>query len=152
MYAQQHQQPAAGARRTTHLVHQRPRDLDAVRHVKVVQAVLPRELLDNVRAQQVEARVQQRREALPVPDVDKVREQLLRHLRRRGRRRRDDRVLVQLVLLRQRDRLFPARVFLAVAVRRRAVKGRRMRCVPCRDAPPVVGTREARASPAAGRA
>ena len=116
IHARKHTTQRMHQRRRAYLLPLRPRNLDLVRHVEVVETVLPRRLLDNVRPEEVEARVEHRREALLVANVHEVREQVLRDLRRSRRRGSHDRVLVQLVLLRQRDRLLPPRVFLGRAL------------------------------------
>lgn len=70
--------------------------------------MLPRKFFHDVGSQQVEAHIEDSCEALLVANVNKVRKEVLRNFGGGGRSGRDDRIFVQLVLLRQGYRLFPS--------------------------------------------
>lgn len=67
---------------------------------------------DHVRTKKIKADIEGGTEAVLVPDVDEVRKQLLRNRSLARNSRGLHRVLVQLVVLGQGDRLFPSVVFL----------------------------------------
>jgi hypothetical protein len=97
---------------STYLFRRAPRILNPVRHVEVVQTMLPREFLYNVRSQEVKADVKQGGKALLVANVDKVRQKVFGDLDGCGRCRCNHGILVQLVLLAESEGLLPAAIFL----------------------------------------
>ena len=79
----------------------------------------PRHLLHSIRPQKIKTAIQRRHKTLLIPNIHKIRHQLLRNLRQTRRSSRHDRILVQLVLLRQRNRLIPFLILL-VQMRRKS--------------------------------
>lgn len=79
----------------------------------------PRHLLHSIRPHKIKTTIQHRHKTLLIPNIHKIRHQLLCHLRRTRRSSRHNRILVQLVLLRERYRLIPSLILL-VQVRRKS--------------------------------
>ena len=96
----------------TYLVDKGPLILNLVRHVEVVQAMPPAQLLNNVRPQEVKADVENGSEALLVANIHEVGQQILSNLDGVGCRSGNDGVLEQFVLFRQRDGIVPLGVLL----------------------------------------
>jgi hypothetical protein len=63
---------AASFKGWVYLFNQRALYLNFVRHVEVVEAVLPQQFLDDIGPKQVETNKQERCEALLVSDIDKA--------------------------------------------------------------------------------
>ena len=76
-----------------------PLALKLVGHVEVIQSMLPRQLLDNIRPQEVEANVEKRRKTFFVANIHKIRQQFLSDFCRGRCGGGNHRILEQLILL-----------------------------------------------------
>lgn len=118
------------------LLDHRARALDLVGHIEVVEAVLPGQFFHDIGAQEVEATKQGSSEAFLVPDIDEVREKVFSYFGGIGTGGSHDRILVELVLLGQCDRLLPLALFLRSKIS--WVCGAKSWGLPCKGEQPIV--------------